>query len=78
MTAVQRETPDAVLGRTAATASTLMFLPNAVTLAVGAGLVAVVDVRLLLPVTGLLGLVVAVLLARRGRVPEASARSGHP
>ncbi|MFC9269871.1 MFS transporter [Streptomyces zhihengii] len=78
MTAVQRETPDAVLGRTAATASTLMFLPNAVTLALGAGLVAVVDVRLLLPVTGLLGLVVAVLLARRGRVPEASAGPGHP
>ncbi|TXS51686.1 MFS transporter [Streptomyces sp. t39] len=77
MTAVQRETPDAVLGRTAATASTLMFLPNAVTLGLGAGLVAFVDVRVLLTLTGLLGLVVAALLARRGRVPEASRRR-HP
>lgn len=73
-TAVQRETPDAVLGRTAATASTLMFLPNAVTLALGAALAAFADVRLLLPLTGALGLVVAGLLARPGRAPEASRR----
>ncbi|QNP67270.1 MFS transporter [Streptomyces genisteinicus] len=66
-TAVQRETPDAVLGRTAATASTLMFLPNAVTLALGAALAAFADVRVLLPLTGALGLAVAALLARPGR-----------
>lgn len=37
MTAVQRVTPDAVLGRTSATAGTLMMAPNAVALALGAG-----------------------------------------
>ncbi|MFI0755856.1 MFS transporter [Streptomyces anulatus] len=63
MTAVQRETPDAVLARTAATASSLMTAPNAVALAAGAGLVAVVDVRVLTAVGGAAGLLAAVLLA---------------
>ncbi|MFI1399715.1 MFS transporter [Streptomyces sp. NPDC020681] len=62
MTAVQRETPDAILGRTAATANTLVFVPNAVALAVGAGLVAVVDVRVLLPAIGVAGVATALLL----------------
>ncbi|MBK6047433.1 MFS transporter, partial [Streptomyces sp. MBT55] len=52
MTAVQRETPDAVLGRTAATAGSLMTAPNAVALALGAGLVAVADVRVLTAAAG--------------------------
>ncbi|WP_405936195.1 MFS transporter [Streptomyces sp. NBC_00726] len=52
LTAVQRETPDAVLGRTAASADTLMMSPNAVALGIGAGLVARVDVTVLLPVVG--------------------------
>ncbi|MGC0332783.1 MFS family permease [Streptomyces sp. SAI-170] len=38
-TAVQRETPDALLGRVSATASTLVFAPNVVGLATGAALV---------------------------------------
>ncbi|MEU3250342.1 MFS transporter [Streptomyces sp. NPDC006997] len=38
-TAVQRLTPDALRGRAAATASTLVFVPNVVGLAVGAALV---------------------------------------
>ncbi|KQX27967.1 hypothetical protein ASD97_00440 [Streptomyces sp. Root63] len=63
MTAVQRETPDAVLARTAATASSLMTAPNAVALALGAGLVAVVDVRVLTAVGGAAGLLAAALLA---------------
>ncbi|MGW0781520.1 MFS transporter [Streptomyces sp. NPDC002913] len=62
MTAVQRETPDAVLGRTAAAANSLMTAPNAMALAGGAGLVAVVDVRLLLPAAALVGLVTAARL----------------
>ncbi|WNF26372.1 MFS transporter [Streptomyces sp. C11-1] len=62
--AVQRETPDAVLGRTAATASSLMTAPNAVALALGAGLVAVVDVRVLTAVAGAAGVVAAVVLVR--------------
>lgn len=73
MTAVQRETPDALLGRTAATANTLMFAPNAVALALGAGLVAVMDVQVLLPLVGALALVAALILVtgRRGRLTDA-------
>ncbi|MBM7438576.1 MFS transporter [Streptomyces sp. HB132] len=48
MTAVQRVTPGELLGRVAATASTLLFAPNAVALAAGAGLLALVDHRVLL------------------------------
>ncbi|MFF3260537.1 MFS transporter [Streptomyces sp. NPDC002932] len=69
MTAVQRETPDALLGRTAATAGTLMFAPNAVALALGAGLVAVVDVRVLLPLVGAVALAAAILVAGRRTRP---------
>ncbi|MFD5751680.1 MFS transporter [Streptomyces sp. NPDC127033] len=59
LTAVQRETPDAVLGRTAATANTLIHVPNAVALGLGAGLVAVVDHTVLLAVAGAAGLLTA-------------------
>ncbi|WP_406098152.1 MFS transporter [Streptomyces sp. NBC_01013] len=71
MTAVQRETPDAVLGRTAAAAGTLMMAPNAVALALGAGLVALVDVRVLLPLVGAVALFTAASLitGRRGKAP---------
>ncbi|SDN93959.1 Major Facilitator Superfamily protein [Streptomyces sp. cf386] len=53
LTAVQRETPLALLGRTAATANTLVFTPNVIGLAAGAALVELADVRLLLAVLGL-------------------------
>ena len=53
LTAVQRQTPDALLGRTAATAHTLVFTPNVIGLAAGAALVELIDVRLLLAVIGL-------------------------
>ncbi|MFI2214349.1 MFS transporter [Streptomyces sp. NPDC020141] len=67
-TAVQRETDGAVLGGVAATASTLLYAPNAVALAAGAGLVAVVDVRVLLAAVGAAGAVTAAgLLGRGGR-----------
>ncbi|KUL26724.1 MFS transporter [Streptomyces regalis] len=62
LTAVQRETPDALLGRTAATANTLVFAPNVLGLAVGAALVELIDLRLLLPVLGLVWLVTALPL----------------
>ncbi|MFE3493244.1 MFS transporter [Streptomyces sp. NPDC059175] len=68
MTAVQRETPPEVLGRTAAAAQTFLFVPNAVALALGAGLVALVDVRVLLPLMSLPGLVTAGLLLATGPV----------
>ncbi|MFI2080899.1 MFS transporter [Streptomyces rubiginosohelvolus] len=78
MTAVQRETPDAVLGRTAATAGSLMTAPNAVALALGAGLVAVVDVWVLTAAAGVAGVLAAMVLAagaRRGRDATASPRA---
>ncbi|MFE0250461.1 MFS transporter [Streptomyces sp. NPDC059010] len=53
LTAVQRETPDALLGRTAATANTLLFTPNVIGLAAGAALVELLDVRLLSAAVGL-------------------------
>lgn len=64
MTAVQRETPGALLGRTAATAGTLMFTPNVVGLAAGAALVELVDYRLLLAACGVALLVTAGRLAQ--------------
>ncbi|MFB8271361.1 MFS transporter [Streptomyces sp. NPDC055955] len=64
LTAVQRETPDALVGRAVATAHTLMFAPNAVALATGAGLVALVDHRVLLPLLGAAGLALACATAR--------------
>ncbi|GHH73731.1 MFS transporter [Streptomyces sulfonofaciens] len=69
-TAVQRETPDALLGRVSATAGTLVFAPNALGLGLGAALVETVGLRVLLPSYGALGLVTAGVLlwpARRAR-----------
>ncbi|MFC8227215.1 MFS transporter [Streptomyces sp. NPDC057287] len=67
MTAVQREAPDAVLGRTAAAANSLMTVPNALALAGGAGLVAVVSVQVLLPAAAVAGLLTAARLGGRRR-----------
>lgn len=69
MTAVQREAPADAVGRTAATANTLLFVPNAVALAAGAGLVALVDVRVLLPLLAAAGLAGAAVLATRRTAP---------
>ncbi|MFC8676159.1 MFS transporter [Streptomyces griseorubiginosus] len=65
LTAVQRETPDALLGRTAATAHTLVFAPNALGLAAGAALVELVDQRPLSAVLGVVWLATAVPLFQR-------------
>jgi MFS family permease len=54
LTAVQRETPDALLGRTVATAHTLVYTPNVLGLAIGAALVELVDQR---PLSAVLGAV---------------------
>ncbi|MFD6275693.1 MFS transporter [Streptomyces sp. NPDC060209] len=80
MTAVQRETPDAVLGRTAAAANSLMMVPNALALACGAGLLAVTDVRLLLAVAASAGLVTAAWLGsdRWGRGTSAPTGRASP
>jgi MFS family permease len=67
-TAVQRETPDALLGRVSATASTLVFAPNVVGLAVGAALVEPLPLGPLLIALGVLLLAATAhspLIARR-------------
>ncbi|MFE5589749.1 MFS transporter [Streptomyces sp. NPDC056549] len=56
MTAVQREAPAEAVGRVAASANTLVMAPNALAIALGAGLVAVTDVRVLLPLLAVGGL----------------------
>ncbi|MFB7937113.1 MFS transporter [Streptomyces sp. NPDC056049] len=73
MTAVQREAPAEAVGRIAATANTVLFVPNAVALALGAALVTAVDVRLLLPALAVAGLAGAAVAATG---PRARARAG--
>ncbi|WP_395359990.1 MFS transporter [Streptomyces sp. YH02] len=83
-TAVQREAPATAVGRMATTAHTLVMAPNALALALGAGLIALVDVRVLLPLLALAGTGGAVVVAVRGRrgpdqetdTPDASVRVG--
>jgi MFS family permease len=48
LTLTQRETPPALLGRATATAHTVLFAPTALGMAIGAGVVELVDLRLLL------------------------------
>ena len=62
MTAVQRETPEALVGRVAATANTVVFAPNAMALAVGAGLITFLDHRVVLTAAGTTALLTAALL----------------
>ncbi|MFH0179538.1 MFS transporter [Streptomyces cacaoi] len=72
LTAVQRETPDALLGRATATAGTLMYAPTAVGLAAGAGLVELVPYRPLLVLLALARLTVLPLLRGAQRAASAS------
>ncbi|MCX4861325.1 MFS transporter [Streptomyces canus] len=65
LTAVQRETPDALLGRAVATAHTLVYTPNVLGLAAGAALVELVDQRLLSALLGVAWLATAVPLFQR-------------
>ncbi|MEE1819011.1 MFS transporter [Streptomyces sp. SP18ES09] len=62
MTAVQREAPAEAVGRVAASANTLVMAPNALAIAAGAGLLAVTDVHVLLPLLAAGGLVGACAL----------------
>ncbi|QIQ05377.1 MFS transporter [Streptomyces liangshanensis] len=59
MTALQREVPPAELGRVSATATTLMYAPNAVGLALGAGAVALTNPTPLLATASLIALATA-------------------
>ncbi|RJL23021.1 MFS transporter [Bailinhaonella thermotolerans] len=65
LTEVQRETPSALLGRVAGTANTVVFVPNAVALAAGAGVVAVAGHRPILITLGVAAIPLAVFCARR-------------
>lgn len=63
-TLLQTDIPTGFLGRVSSTAQTVTFAPNAIALAVGAGLVAVVDYRVLLVGAGVIGLATAFLCLR--------------
>lgn len=82
LTAVQRETPDPLLGRTVATANTLVFAPNVLGLAAGAVLVELVGLRALLPILGAVWLATALPLlhtsARADRTASRSASDANP
>lgn len=65
LTAVQRATPNALLGRTVATANTLVYTPNVLGLAVGAALVEPVDQRPLSAVLGVVWLAASLPLFQR-------------
>ncbi|WP_328482648.1 MFS transporter [Streptomyces sp. NBC_00377] len=73
LTAVQRETPDALLGRVTGTAGTLLYAPNVCGLALGACLVELVPYRWPLVLLGLARLVTVLPLLRAGPQREASA-----
>ncbi|MFE4941531.1 hypothetical protein [Streptomyces sp. NPDC056641] len=78
LTAVRREVPAAVVGRTAATAHTLMYVPNALVLALGAGLIAPADPAVLLPLTGAAGLLTAWAPAVPGHARRKTPRQRPP
>jgi MFS family permease len=64
ITLVQRQTPAQLLGRVDAAANVLITLPQAVSIAVGAAAIAVLDYRILLAVMAAVMLVAAGYLAR--------------
>lgn len=84
MTAVQRLTPESIIGRVAATANTLVFGSTALAIPAGAGIVAVLDYRIALVAVALAtalsglwltGRAVSVTPASGEGAPSASARS---
>jgi MFS family permease len=70
-TSVQRRTPMALQGRVYSAFDMLIGVPQTVSIAIGAGLIAVVDYRLLLVFAAAMGCVAAIYLFTRGeqRVP---------
>lgn len=66
MTAVQRETPEALTGRVAATAGTLLYAPTGIALLIGSGMVAVLDYRVQLLTAAALALGAAAALTLTG------------
>ncbi|WP_225805309.1 MFS transporter [Streptomyces sp. NK15101] len=76
MTAVQREAPAEAVGRMAATSHTLVMAPNALAIALGAGLVAVAEPRVLLPSVAVAGVgwALGLVSLARHREPEPTPR----
>ncbi|HEY9240766.1 MAG TPA: MFS transporter [Streptosporangiaceae bacterium] len=75
ITLLQRQTPAGLLGRVDAAANLLITLPQAVSIAVGAVAIAVLDYRILLAVMAVVMLGAAGYLAR---VPSSPARTATP
>jgi MFS family permease len=67
-TGVQRWTPEALQGRVYSASDTLISTPQTISIALGAGLSAIVDYRLLLAVIGIVVASCALYLATRRRV----------
>ncbi|MEY2241836.1 MFS transporter [Streptomyces sp. BF23-18] len=76
LTAVQKYTPSALLGRVAATANTFVYAPTGLALLLGTGMVAVLDYRVQLVSAGLSGLAVACVLLLTGRGERTPAPAG--
>lgn len=76
LTTVQKETPDGLLGRVAATANTLLFAPTGLALLAGTAMVALLDYRVQLLAAGALGLTTALLLAVTARAPRRHGPAG--
>lgn len=75
MTAVQRHTPADLIGRVAATANTVVFAPTALTIALGAGAIELLDHRLVLGLAATLTLLAATpLLQERPAAPTTAPR----
>ncbi|MFD0574034.1 MFS transporter [Kitasatospora gansuensis] len=78
LTAVQRETPGELLGRVAATASTLLYAPTGLALLVGTGMVAGLDYRVQIITAGTLALgTAAVLLLAPKNTPDPNSLAAH-
>ncbi len=75
ITLVQRQTPARLLGRVDAAANVLVTVPQAVSIAVGAAAIAVLDYRILLAVMAAVMLVAAGFLARVPGSPVPTATS---
>ncbi|ARF52848.1 MFS transporter [Streptomyces gilvosporeus] len=76
LTTVQKETPDELLGRVAATANTLLFAPTGLALLAGTAMVAALDYRVQLLAAGALGLATALLLTVTARTSRRRGPAG--
>ncbi|MDT0378937.1 MFS transporter [Streptomyces sp. DSM 42041] len=70
MTAVQRETPDHLVGRVAATAHTLLYVPTGIALLIGSAMVATLDHRVQMGTAAALTLAAAAALSRTRHGPS--------